>query len=63
MDKVENLLMAIACNIKLPRRVTRIKRLTLNKLALVPITKPIWSKEVVHAVLLSGCPLFKCVPA
>jgi hypothetical protein len=36
--------------------------LTLNKLALVPITKPIWSKDVVHAVLLSGCPLVKCVP-
>jgi hypothetical protein len=42
--------------------MTGIETLTLNKLALVPIMKPIWSKEVVHAVLLFGCPLVKCVP-
>ena len=39
------------------------KALTLNKLALVPIMNPVWSKKVVHAVVLAGWPLVKCVPA
>ena len=36
---------------------------TLNRLALLPIMKPAWSKAVTHAVLLSGWPFVRCVPA
>lgn len=32
---------------------------TLNKLALVPIMKPAWSKPVTQPVLLGGVPLLK----
>jgi len=38
------------------------KKLTLNRLALVPRMNPVWSKKVVHAVSLSGLPSVKCVP-
>ena len=64
MNTVENLLMIVYPYSLTSRRrwETRIKTLTLNKLALVPNMKPTWSKKVVHAVPLSGSPLVKCVP-
>jgi hypothetical protein len=61
-SKIEDLLDARVVVIS-DYQIRRAEGLTLNKLALVPIMNPVWSKLVTQAVLLSGRPLFKCVPA
>jgi hypothetical protein len=62
VDTVENLLVHTRVSFNSFETDLGLKTLTLNRLALVPIINPVWSKEVVHAVSLAGWPLLKSVP-